>query len=198
MGGWAQDRETATEKVRQAAVRAVETGPENGWALANAAWAYALTLGNTPKGLLLADRALRLHPNSAHVLMQSAAVLMYAGELDRAFEAIQKARRISPLDTRSYTIFATLAGCSYFSHCYEEAVAWANQAIEQSPSFSVAYRFLAAALAQLGRLEEATAAVGRLLQVQPSASLTLSRTAAYVQPLKDLYIDGLRKAGLPE
>jgi|tagenome__1003787_1003787.scaffolds.fasta_scaffold20929232_2 adenylate cyclase len=198
MSGWVKDREAATEKVRNAAARAVETGSENGWALANAAWAYALTLGNTPKALLLADQALRLHPNSAHVLMQSAVVLMYGGELDRAFDAVEKARRISPLDTRSYTIFATLAGCYYFSHRYEEAIAWANRAIGQSPSFPVAYRFLAAALAQLGRLDEARAAVDKLIEVQPTSSLTLSRTAAYVQPLSDLYVDGLRKAGLPE
>ncbi len=59
---------------------------------------------------------------------------------------------------------------------------------------------LASALGNLGRIEEAHAAVGEALLLKPDLSLSyLAKTLPTKQPdgLKP-YLDGLRKAGLPE
>ena len=60
-----------------------------------------------------------------------------------------------------------------FSHLgvYEQAVAWFQRAIEANRNFSLAYFQLAAALAQLGRLDEARSAVEAGLALNPSFSI---------------------------
>jgi hypothetical protein len=67
------------------------------------------------------------------------------------------------------------------------------------------YFALAAALAQLGRLDEASSAVKAGLALNPAFSLSRARAAwtawsdapSYLAQL-ELILDGLRKAGLPE
>ena len=60
--------------------------------------------------------------------------------------------------------------------------------------------YLAASYAQLGRLEEARAEVQKILESDPGATIRSWGDHEPFQHRADLdhYIDGLRKAGLPE
>jgi adenylate cyclase len=83
---------------------------------------------------------------------------------------------------------------------YHEAIAAYRRTISRNPDFSSAHRHLAAAYAQLGRMEEANAEAARTLRIDPSWSI---QRVAQRLPLKDAaalerLVDGLRKAGLPE
>ena len=87
----------------------------------------------------------------------------------------------------------------------EEAVAWFRRAIEANRNFPFTHFSLAAALAQLGRLDEAHSAVKAGLALDPK--FTVSRTRASWTAMSDdptylaqieLYLEGLRKAGVPE
>ena len=63
----------------------------------------------------------------------------------------------------------------------------------------IARRHVAAALAYLGRLEEARAEIAEVLERQPNSSLSRSRLSSFRHPWKyELYLEGLRQAGLPE
>ena len=88
---------------------------------------------------------------------------------------------------------------------YEQAVAWLRRAIEANRNYPMAFFYLAAALAQLGRLDEARSAVKAGLALNPA--FTLSRTRASGSALSDdpaylagheNILEGLRKAGVPE
>ena len=83
---------------------------------------------------------------------------------------------------------------------YEEAIQWAKRTIEVTPDFPGGWRYLAASLAHLGRLEEARAAKDQLLQLIPHDNLRLVR--GYLLSVDtdrlERYIEGLRKAGVPE
>jgi hypothetical protein len=67
-----------------------------------------------------------------------------------------------------------------------------------------AYRALVASYGQLGRIDEARAAVAEELRIDPELTLAkVEREIASVNPnfnpdFRDRYLDGLRKAGLPE
>ena len=64
---------------------------------------------------------------------------------------------------------------------------------------NIARRHVAAALAHLGRVEEARAEIAEVLKRQPDLSLARSRLSSFRHPwMYDLYLEGLRKAGLPE
>jgi hypothetical protein len=82
-----------------------------------------------------------------------------------------------------------------------EAVECAKQSIAQGAPLYTAWLVLAASHAHLGEIEEAQAAL-REGETRTSVTLTateLSRMFSYFDPdFLERYIDGLRKAGLPE
>jgi tetratricopeptide (TPR) repeat protein len=86
---------------------------------------------------------------------------------------------------------------------YEEAVTWERKAIEANPNFALAHFFLAAALGQFGRLNEARAAAKAGLAINPDFTIahfraeTPSENATFLARQQNIY-DGLRKAGVPE
>ncbi len=88
---------------------------------------------------------------------------------------------------------------------YEQAVERFRRAIEANRNYSVAYFQLAAALAQLGRLNEAHSAAKAGLAFNPTFAVSRTRAAwralcddpTYLNQL-ERNLDGLRKAGLPE
>jgi Flp pilus assembly protein TadD len=88
---------------------------------------------------------------------------------------------------------------------YEQAVAWFRRAIEANRNYPDAYFQLAAALAQLGRMDEAHSAVKAGLALIPAFSISRARAArtarsddpTYLAQLEPI-IEGLRKAGVPE
>ena len=88
---------------------------------------------------------------------------------------------------------------------WEQAVAWLRRSIEANRNYPAAYFHLAAALAQLGRLDEAHSAVKAGLALNPAFSISRVRAAwtarsddpTYLAQLEPIF-DGLRKAGVPE
>jgi adenylate cyclase len=79
---------------------------------------------------------------------------------------------------------------------FDEAIVAGKKAQRQKP-YSSAYRCLAAAFAHLGRDAEAHEAAARLLEVDPSFTISDWIARGGYSNAK-LLIEGLRKAGLPE
>ncbi|MFA1625040.1 hypothetical protein ACDY96_20295 [Rhizobium mongolense] len=123
---------------------------------------------------------------------------MYIGEHDRAIECLHRSMRLNPLDQRTITNAAYLAFAHLFGRQPKEAVSWAQRAVVLAPN-PLSYRILAASLAEAGRIDEARNATVELLKLQPISCLRRSRGANYRRPEDlDLYVQALRKAGLPE
>jgi adenylate cyclase len=147
----------------------------------------------------LAERALRLNPNSGDVRTACGWSFIYSGEPERAVEHFEAARRFSPLDPRAFVNQTATAAAHFFQRQFEETVGWATRVVQQMPSWVPALRYRAAALAHLGRIEEARADVARLLAVQPACTLQWLMLYKFRHAwMRELYIGGLRKAGLPE
>ena len=83
---------------------------------------------------------------------------------------------------------------------YKEAVDWAKRTIEEKPRHPGAYRLLATSYAQLGEIEEAKVALEEMLRQMPGVTVTATRHQVPWKKCDDAerYLDGLRKAGLPE
>ena len=60
---------------------------------------------------------------------------------------------------------------------WEQAVAWFRRSIEANRNYPAAYFILAAALAQLGRLDEARSAVKAGLALNPAFTVSRARAA---------------------
>jgi adenylate cyclase len=85
----------------------------------------------------------------------------------------------------------------YYSGEYEAAIETANRAIRAYPDYPNPYRWLAAALGQLGRIEEATDALQKAIAVAPAAfSMYVSERVPWRPSEQHAHmLEGLRKAG---
>ena len=84
----------------------------------------------------------------------------------------------------------------------EEAVLWFRRAIEANRNFAFTHLSLAAALAHLGRIDEARAAAKAGLELEPSFTIARFRAGArsenpvYLGGRERIY-EGMRRAGIP-
>jgi adenylate cyclase len=88
----------------------------------------------------------------------------------------------------------------YFSGQYEAAIEAANRAIRSYPDFPNTYRWLAAALGQLGRIGEAKEALEKAIAIAPAAfDMYVRQRPPWFRPEDHAHmLQGLREAGLPE
>ncbi len=97
-----------------------------------------------------------------------------------------------------WNIGITLA--NFAAERYEDCVEAAERAVLLQPNFYGGHFIQAAALAHLGRIEEARQAVQRALEVMPR--LTLKNTARNPMFVRERdveqMLDGLRQAGVPD
>ncbi|MGX5847367.1 adenylate/guanylate cyclase domain-containing protein [Mesorhizobium sp. PL10] len=198
LNGW----KPLTEAMAQAlelSRRAARLDNASAEALATGAFAEALFGGSFERSEELAAAALQLNPNSIFVLKNCGSALGYGGETHRAIELFEAARRINPIDPRSFQTMGGLASAHFFNREFETAAYWARRVLSEHPHYHIARRYLAAALAHLGRLDEAGMVIAELLEAHPGSSLSRSRRSTFRHSwMLDLYVDGLRKAGLPE
>jgi adenylate cyclase len=139
------------------------------------------------------ERALALSPNDANMLADIANLSCYFGRAKEAIELLKKAMRLNPNYPDWYPWSLALA--FFTARQYDEAL----KVLEETHS-PLARRLLAATYAQAGRLEEARAAAKEYLEVNPNFSIKrYMELEPYENPadLED-YLQGLRKAGLPE
>jgi adenylate cyclase len=116
---------------------------------------------------------------------------------EEAIRSFERGIRLSPLDPLLHTALAGIGFALIELRRFDEAVAVSKKALRHGSSDGVAYRGLAAALAHLGRDAEAREPASRLLQVDPTFTIS-GWIARGGQSYSHLQIEGLRKAGLPE
>ena len=105
--------------------------------------------------------------------------------------------RVSPVDP--YLVHS-LIGIGYAFIAlgrFDEAVVAGKKAHRLTPARGGAYPCLASAFAHLGRDAEAREAAARLLEVDPAFTIS-TFIARGGQSNAKLFLEGLRKAGLPE
>jgi adenylate cyclase len=196
--GWAPDLKSENEEVARllrVALGIDENDPE---ALAFAGNLIAKQSGDLDAAKEMVDRAVALNPNSALVWDQRGYLYQGLGQAEEAIRSFERAIRLSPLDPMNFMAFAGLASAFIRQERFDEAVAAAKKSLRKShQTFTGAYRCLAAALAQLGREAEAREAAVRMLELDPNFRISewMPGGGRWQSPQ---FIEGLRKAGLPE
>ena len=83
---------------------------------------------------------------------------------------------------------------------FEQAAEWANRALRQPNAPRNPYFVLVIALSHLGRAEVLREAADALFKISPGVSISNIRDSIPFKRKEDieLWVDGLRKAGVPE
>jgi TolB-like protein/class 3 adenylate cyclase len=157
------------------------------------------------EGIAECQHALALDRNLAEAHACIGWGKMFIGRAEDSEAHIAEALRLSPRDTQAYT-WMNMAGLAKLHlGCWDQAVAWFRREIEANRNNPPAYLNLAAALAQLGRLDEAHSALKAGLALNPDYVISRIRDAwtarsadpTFLAKLEPIF-EGMRKAGLPE
>jgi adenylate cyclase len=187
------DREEAIRLLRLA-LSSDDSDPET---LAWAAFISAYMVGDCDSETEMADRAVALNPNSFIGWNFRGWVYRNAGRPEEAIQSFERAIRMSPVDPLLHRTFAGMGYAFTELRRFEEAIVAGKKALRQNPFFSPGHRSLASAFAHLGRDAEAREMAARMLEVDPTFTIS-SWIARGGQSNAKLLIEGLRKAGLPE
>ena len=144
------------------------------------------------------QQAIALNSNDADGAAHMGSLLVAMGCFAEALDWFQKAVRLNPFHPAWYLY--GIAEAHYGARQYGQAIAPLRTAINRFPTFITPRRHLAATYAQMGRLDEARAEIEAIRKLDSSLSLGTYRRRLHYEKNENLehYLDGLRKAGLPE
>jgi adenylate cyclase len=195
MTGWVDDTDAHFEEAYHLAQQAVSLDPRYPNAHLLLVWLACgravPSAGSRPSGW----RSSSTQALPAHVLLGQ--MYLYAGRREEAIKGAEKGIRLSPSDPRLFIWLPALAGAHYQMRLYEEPVEAGRRSWSLNRNWPHGLRYVVAGLGQLGRIEEARAALAELKLMDAnleSSARNLRRTWADPGDVDHL-LEGLRKAG---
>src|SRR5512139_4187700 len=178
---------------------AIVYGQDDALALTWAGFSIGMDEHDRAGAFTALEAALAISPSSALTYILGSVILGWGGEAERAIEWSEQGLRLSPLDSWAWAAFDAQAMSHLLRGRYEEACRAAYRAVQANPAHSITYVQLAAALAGLGRLEEARAAAARVLELHPTFRYRRQFLGVNCAPeLASSLGRALQAAGLPE
>jgi adenylate cyclase len=145
------------------------------------------------------DRAIDLNPSYAMAHFGRGHSLWMSGRPAEALESNAEAMRLSPRDPSMWSFMASRSIALTLLEHYDEALDWAQRALQQPNTALFGHVARMAALGQLGRIQEAGEALERMHQFRPGVTLAFIAEALPItdRECRERFEAGLRKAGLP-
>jgi adenylate cyclase len=159
---------------------------------------HTLHMSGDPEGALAEiERALAMSPNLASAYESLGDTLTWSGRPREGLAALQKFLRLDPRSPLAAVGLQQVAAGYYFCREYESAVEAARRVIRSYPEYPLPHRWLAAALGQLGRTDEARQALDKAVEVAAASfDLYIRGRAPWWRPEDHAHVvEGLRKAG---
>ena len=190
--------QTRAAALRHARV-AIEAGGDDAMALAMGGFVIGVVERDYQTALDALDRSISLSPSSALAFGFSSIIRAWMGDDAAAIAHATMGIRLSPYDPLIYLPNVGLAFAQLFSGNFDEAASAASRASSANPRFSVPRYLHVAALARLGRQNEAKAIAKVLLEVQPSFTISGLVAGNITTPERlAMLAAALREVGLPE
>ena len=186
-------------ETRRFARQALELDAHDPTVLTLAGWALVDVVGDLDDGAAFLLRAIDLDPNMVAARIWSGYAQIYLGNPHIAIEQCSLAVRLSPLDPRMFLAHVAMATAHFLASQYEDSLACAATAMRIRPNLPSIHRAMMAAQAMLGRQEIARKSCARLLELDPTQSISRMRRLPFrraedVRMLEEAY----RLAGMPE
>jgi tetratricopeptide (TPR) repeat protein len=147
------------------------------------------------------EAAIELNPCLAVTYCGLGDSLAYEGRISEAIPHFQKAIDLSPHDPLRWAFYSYRALAHIFAREFDLANEWAQRATRVPNAHYWAFAHRVSALGHLERPEQRAAAVNDLIQRKPDFSCSFARKRLFYlkdRDQLDLYLEGLRRAGIPE
>lgn len=178
---------------------AIAAGQDDALALTLAGFSIGMDGHDRGAAFTALDAALAISPSSALTYILGSVMLGWGGDADRAIEWSERGMRLSPFDSWAFAAFDAQAMGHFHRGRYEEACRAAYRAVQANPRHSITHVQLAAALAKLGRLQEARTTAARVLELHPTFHYGRQFQGVNCAPALAASLgEALRTAGLPE
>ena len=194
---------TARLGVAEAAItKALSLAPNHAFAHATLGLIYTVS-NRAAQGIAECEHALALDRNlaTAHAYIGVGKLTLGRGEETESHTL--EALRLSPRDGMAYHWMFIACAAKLQLGNDEEAVIWGRKSIDANRNAPLAHFYLGAALARLGRLDEARDAVKAGLSIHPTFTIrgwltfnTMSDNPIFLAQ-RERVRDGLHKAGVP-
>ncbi|HEX5518620.1 MAG TPA: adenylate cyclase, partial [Pseudolabrys sp.] len=194
--GYANDLQFDRKEAVRLARLALSIDDRDPDTLARAAVISAFMVGDREAEIEMADRAVGLNPNSCLTWSCRGHVYRIAGLPEEAIWSFERAVRVSPVDPQLYMTLTGIGQALIELRRFDEAIVVLKKALRQN-LYLATYQWLASAFAHLGRDAEAHDAAARVLEIDPAFTISALIARAGLSNAK-LFIEGLRKAGLPD
>ena len=190
---WADSSELALDEALMLALKATEVDERDARGFGELGFSH-LYRKEHDAAISSYKRALLLNPNDADLMSDMADAMAHSGQSEDAIALLEKAMRLNPFYPDQYLWH--LGGAYYNIYRYEDAI----RAIQSMQNPTEGRRVLAAAYAQLGRLDEARDQAQKVLRAHPGFSIARWSSVVPDRLPADVahYAEGLKKSGLPD
>ena len=153
--------------------------------------------GDDEGALAEAERALAISPNLAFAQGRKGVALVFSGQPKAGIAALRAGMRLDPHAADVPIRWLQVVCGLYFCRDYEAAIEEAKALIRSYPDIPNSYRWLAASLGELGRIEEAKAALNKAVAVTlASFDMYVRSRVPWMRPEDHTHmLEGLQKAG---
>jgi TolB-like protein/class 3 adenylate cyclase len=180
--------------------RSLELGRDDALVLVVAGFTLAYMAHEVRFGADCVARGLATNPNLAWGWLFSGWVNAYLGEAEVALEHLARAERLSPRDRALTQIKMASALAHFVAERYEEAIRLTEMITSEFPAMLGAWRIKAVSFGMRGDIENATSAGRKMLELDPTARVSLHASLMPLQRPGDRqrYLQGMRAAGIPD
>lgn len=197
--GWSENEHQDRVRAAELAQRAVERDHNNAQALAIVGLLRGYLLKDHTWALAILDRAIAAGPSCALAWTFSSLTCGIMGDAEAAVARAQNGLRLSPIgpDAACWHEHA-MSQAYYLTSRFDDAITWGRTAASHGNQTSN-LRCLTASLVGAAKMDEARDIADRLMRVSPSFRLQSFRDYTPLKgDVRDLFVDRLRLAGLPD
>jgi adenylate cyclase len=190
---WSSDPQHALDEALHLALTASHQDPSDARGFSELGYAH-LYRKEHEASIDAYERAIDLNPNDADILAEYADALVYVGESERAVDLMNRAMRLNPYYPDWYLWYLADAYSTLRRH--EDVIATINRM--RNPAEG--RRMLAAHYAHLGHIEQAQQQAQEILRLHPAFRVSewAKRPPYRDRQALEFYMEGLRRAGLPD
>lgn len=169
--GWSEDRAREASEALSTTHAALDRDPSDALALATEGFVYCHLLKDLDTALKRCNQAVDANHSHALGWLYLGTVNAFRGDGEAAVNATRRAMELSPLDPQRYYFECLSATAELSAHQYENAERLARSSLALNRMHPSTWRALTIALVAQNRIDEGRAALGKVLQLEPTLTV---------------------------